>query len=146
MEFNFMGVKISLVNIVVGLLLGMLMSSSIFCSCSKFNIKEGFEMIGSEIGFNMSHGVPGDKWSNNPGSNIDTDYENNIYSPLKDNIGGEVPLPEGKMSFFYANKFDPACCFKPQQYSSGKGCPCISVKQMKYLNERAGNNTSFADN
>ena len=144
---NFYGFQFNLVNVVVSLLIGMLIGSSLLCSCSKVSVKEGLAIMGADIGHNMSEGVPGDTWANahanaNANANTNANANNsNIFAALKNNVGGSVPLPDGQMTFFYANKFDPACCFKPQQYSTGTGCACISVEQMKYLNERGGNNT-----
>ena len=138
---NFMGFKFNLVNIAIALLIGSLIGSTLLCSCSKVNVKEGLAIMGAEIGWNMSQGVPGDTWANARDNDLQSGNTTNMYAALKNNVGGEVPLPEDQMNFFYANKFDPACCFKPQQYSTGAGCACISVEQMKYLNERGGNNT-----
>ena len=52
--------------------------------------------------------------------------------------GTPVPL-ENTMYYFKDNKFDPSCC--PTTYTSGTGCACTSVPQMVYLNERGGNRT-----
>ncbi len=136
---NFYGFQFNLVNVVVSLLIGMLIGSSLLCSCSKVSVKEGLAIMGAQIGHNMSEGVPGDTWANSNASASAND--SNVFAALKNNIGGSVPLPDGQMDFFYANKFDPSCCFKPQQYSTGTGCACISVEQMRYLNQRGGNNT-----
>ena len=86
------------------------------------------------IGFSMSEDVPGNTWGMVPTNEID------IFAPLKKNKGGQVPLPEGKLNFWYANEFRPECCLIPQQYSTSTGCACISVDQMRFLNERGGNN------
>ena len=140
---NFYGFHFNLVNVVVSLLLGILIGSTLLCSCAKVSVKEGLALMGSEIGHNMSEGVPGDTWANthaNARANANAS-DPNIFAALKNNVGGSVPLPDGQMNFFYANNFDPKCCFKPQQYSTSSGCACISVEQMRYLNERAGNNT-----
>ena len=143
MKMNFYGFQFNLVNVVVSLLIGMLIGSSLLCSCSKVSVKEGLAIMGAEIGHNMSEGVPGDTWANAHANARANDNANdpNIFAALKNNVGGSIPLPDGQMNFFYANKFDPKCCFKPQQYSTSSGCACISVEQMRYLNERGGNNT-----
>ena len=139
MEINLYGLKLNLVNI-VNIVIALIIGTSLLCSCSNVSVKEGLEMIGAELGHNMSEGVPGDKWANSRDNNLQSNNTTNMYASLKNNVGGSVPLPEDQMSLFYANKFDPACCFKPQNYSTGAGCACISVEQMKYLNERGGNN------
>ena len=46
---------------------------------------------------------------------------------------------------FEDNKFLPECCFYNSEYSSSKGCPCITGDQQNYLNTRGTNksHTSF---
>jgi hypothetical protein len=43
---------------------------------------------------------------------------------------------------FEDNKFLPECCFYNSEYSSSKGCPCITGDQQNYLNTR-GTNKSY---
>ena len=104
------------------------------------NNKEGFNsnLEGSNINFNMSIGVPGDRWLLMQDKNLEKDNKN-MYDELKDNVGGKTPLPEGEMNFFYNNKFDAKCCFKPNLYSTGNGCVCLSEEQVKYISNRGGN-------
>ena len=107
------------------------------------NNKEGYSnytLQGANIDFNMSIGVPGDKWLSIQDKKLEKD-NTNMYDDLKDNVAGEVPLPEGQMDFFYNNEFDAKCCFEPNQYSSGNGCACFSEEQVKYLSNRGGNHT-----
>ena len=106
-------------------------------------MKEGLEMMGSPIGWRTGKGVPGDTWDT-PALKDNTTYKS-WFGKLDGNVGGEVPLPEGEMLMFYANKFDPKCCYQPQQYSNSTGCACISNKQMQYLNQRGGNRTHPSD-
>ena len=40
---------------------------------------------------------------------------------------------------FKNNKFLPECCYYYSQYSSGKGCPCITPEQQYYLQRRGLN-------
>jgi hypothetical protein len=44
---------------------------------------------------------------------------------------------------FEDNKFLPECCFYNSEYSSSKGCPCITGDQQNYLNAR-GTNKSYS--
>jgi hypothetical protein len=44
---------------------------------------------------------------------------------------------------FEDNKFLPECCFYNSDYSSSKGCPCITGDQQNYLNAR-GTNKSYS--
>ena len=140
---NLYGFQFNLVNVVVALLIGTLIGTTLLCSCAKVSIKEGLALLGADIGHNMSKGVPGDTWAKahaNSDTNTDSNADN-IFAALKNNVAGSVPLPEGNMNFFYGNKFDPACCFSPNRYTSSSGCSCLSVDQVNYLNERGGNNT-----
>jgi hypothetical protein len=43
---------------------------------------------------------------------------------------------------FEDNKFLPECCFYNSEYSSSKGCPCITGDQQNYLSTR-GTNKSY---
>ena len=49
---------------------------------------------------------------------------------------------------FDDNKFLPECCFYNSEYSTSKGCPCITGDQQVYLNTRGTNKsyTSFIQN
>lgn len=49
---------------------------------------------------------------------------------------------------FEDNKFLPECCFYNSEYSSSKGCPCITGDQQNYLSARGTNKsyTSFIQN
>jgi hypothetical protein len=52
-----------------------------------------------------------------------------------------IKLDPTKM-MFEDNKFLPECCFYNSEYSSSKGCPCITADQQSYLNTR-GTNKSY---
>lgn len=56
--------------------------------------------------------------------------------------GTPVPLPEGELFMFANNKVSPECCTSAT-YSTVDGCVCTSMDQIKYLNERGGNRTSY---
>lgn len=112
------------------------------CTClEKENTKENMTNLNpAPIGFNLSDGVPGDKWAQHRTETLNSPDSDDIFKRLANIEAGQVPLPEGQLNFFYANRFDPKCCFKPQNYSSSTGCACISEEQMRFLNERGGNN------
>ena len=98
-----------------------------------FVSKEGFE-LGSSLDYHMGDGVP-TSWENK--QNLSKPY--NILGSLEDNVGGNIPLPEGELLIFKDNKFDPKCC--PSVYSNSSGCVCAAPEQMNYLNQRGGNRT-----
>ena len=87
------------------------------------------------INYNMQSGVPNDFQQFEKSTWGPSEW----YKALEGNVGGPVPLPEGELSFFSKNKFDPSCC--PSTYSSSLGCACESVEQAQYLNQRGGNRT-----
>jgi hypothetical protein len=64
----------------------------------------------------------------------------NIFKYSKLNLN-EYPNIEVKSdsNFLTANKFLPECCFYYSQYSSDKGCPCITPEQQYYLQRRGLN-------
>ena len=127
--------SLNLVNICLSLfLLSVLVFFLILPNLNELKKEAMRNLNPAKIGFNMSKGVPGNNWGMQPTNEI------NVFAPLKKNKGGQVPLPEGKLNFWYANEFRPECCLIPQQYSTSTGCACISVEQMRFLNERGGNN------
>lgn len=133
-------------NLMISIILGLITSYLIFSRCMSLdNTKEANKenmtnLSPSLIGFNMSDGVVGDHWAQHRTETLNSQNNDQFFSRLSNIEAGQVPLPEGKMNFFYNNKFDPKCCFKPQNYSSSSGCACISEEQMRFLNERGGNN------
>ena len=109
-------------------------------------MKEGFQAglvgLGSALDYKMGDGVKRswenkDTIENNKPSAVNDNQ--NVYSVLEKNEGGEIPLPEGELLIFENNKFSPECC--PSSYSNADGCVCASPEQMKHLNERGGNRT-----
>ena len=133
MEFELFGMTLRLEVVVVCVIIGYLIGAMMLCSCSKVSLKEGLTMIAPAL--LDSAAVPSGPAPVTPGS-----AGSSVYAGLEGNKGGPVPLPEGQLDFFFANKFDPACC-DTSSYSSSTGCPCTSPEQMAYLNERAGNRT-----
>ena len=100
--------------------------------------KEGFSLMGAPLNYKIGEGVPWDTWTNT--HSPDKNAEKDMYAPLSNNVSDPVPLSDDQLFLFSGNKFSPECCYKPNQYSTGSGCACISVEQMKYLNSRGGNN------
>lgn len=113
------------------------------CTCieNDKNTKENMSNLNpSPIGYSISDGVPGDKWDQHKTEFSNSHHSYDFYKGLSDIKAGKIPLPKDELYLFYENQFDPKCCFQPQQYSSSTGCACISEVQMKFLNERGGNN------
>lgn len=136
------GEKISIRNIILILVIGMFIGTNVWCSCSG-GLLEGFQsgknIAMSTLDYTMSTGVPVSWKDKGFIENGTSNTQNDLYSQLKNNVGGSVPLPEGELLIFKENTFDPTCC--PSTYSNSSGCACISGEQMQYLNERGGNRT-----
>tara|TARA_B110000305_G_C19220627_1_gene530393 strand:- start:305 stop:880 length:576 start_codon:yes stop_codon:yes gene_type:complete len=66
-----------------------------------------------------------------------------IFKKDKYNLG-DYPNVEvkGGEELFKHNKFLPECCMYYSDYSSDKGCPCITPEQQNYLQRRGSNRTS----
>lgn len=45
---------------------------------------------------------------------------------------------------FEDNKFLPECCFYNSEYSTSKGCPCITGDQQNYLSSRGTNKSHIS--
>ena len=78
-------------------------------------------------------------------------YIYNIYIALLSNIFKHPELNlksytnikiDPEKVLFEDNKFLPECCFYNSEYSSSKGCPCITGDQQNYLSAR-GTNKSY---
>jgi len=54
-----------------------------------------------------------------------------------------IPLPEGELDMFATTEFKPECC--PNSFSSSMGCACMTTGQLKYLNDRGGNNVPYSE-
>lgn len=137
MEITILGQKTSVEMILFAVVLGYILGAHLLCSCAKISAKEGLQMLGSAVDYNMGEGVQS-SWLNKPSSQ---NQQGGYYKSLEGNVApnpSEV-ISSGKMSILSENKYDPKCC--PSSYSTGDGCACISPEQMKYLSNRGGNRT-----
>ena len=130
-------------------LLGLIIGSSLFCSCSKcskvFKGKEGFDTqkTVSDIGYDLGGEDP-NSWVNSAASGNYGANRNVNGTRFNSNSGINVPLPPGELFYFNSNEFKPSCC-EGNVYTSDNGCPCMSKEQVKYLNQRGGNRTCKSD-
>jgi hypothetical protein len=138
MEINILGQKLRIEIIILCMIVGGFIGVNMFCACAG-GVKEGFQagtdIMGAAINYSMGTGVKS-SWENRAGAK--SGYIN-PYDALDANVGGDVPLPDGQLYLFYANKNSPDCC--PATYSGDNGCVCASREQMVYLNQRGGNRT-----
>ena len=135
------GVRVEIV--ICLMLVSALIVSVTWCGCAG-GVKEGFAasttLMGAALDYCMNAGVPVTKGV--------TDYippegvfgGGNAFANLEGNTGGPVPLPPDQLFMFQDNKFSGDCC--PSTYTNSMGCACLSEKQAKYLNERAGNRSA----
>ena len=67
-------------------------------------------------------------------------YLGNIFKTGEKNMKAypNAKLHSGGL-YFKDNKFLPECCYYNSQYSSSKGCPCITPEQQYYLQRRGTN-------
>jgi hypothetical protein len=148
---------ILLILVVFWLLWGHLL-----CSCSKISISEGFQMVNSFInrkieGFSSNNVAYSSQFANfQDPTKINTKkwfLPDLVYAPgqrpsqaakaIYDRPAQPIPLPQGELDFFATTPFKPECC--PNTFSSSQGCACMTVKQVKYLNDRGGNNVPFSE-
>ena len=81
--------------------------------------------------------------------NLDTNTEftdgkiSDIFKNNKYNLGEypNVEILPGQQLFKH-NKFLPECCMYYSDYSSDKGCPCITPEQQNYLQRRGLNRST----
>ena len=122
--------------LVAALIIGALLCTHLAAGCVRKNavkkkIREGMDVLGANLGYSMSRGVPGSYGRGSLGP-----YRQN----LSQNRGPRVPLPPGELFFFANNKFTPECCVPPfSNVSSADGCACVTKEQVDYINARGGN-------
>lgn len=137
MEITILGQKVRVEIILICVILGYILGGHLLCSCAKISAKEGLQMLGSAVDYNMGEGVSS-SWLN---AQQGQDKKGGAYNKLEGNVAPNPSelINSGKLDILSQNKFDPKCC--PATYSSSTGCACVSPEQMKYLSTRGGNRT-----
>ena len=139
--------KCSIVIIILIIIVWIMMSGSLLCSCSRVNLMEGFAMLGGvNIGgqyskFNVPP-VNTSHWSNPTLIYTKGETPDKGVRAILDRPKQPIPLPKGELDMFATTEFKPECC--PNAYSTGSGCACMTVPQYDYLIERGGNNVPFS--
>ena len=132
MEIKILGFKARVEVIILSMIIGCLLGCHLVCGCVT---REGMQVAGAAIGYNMANGVHQDKYDPRA-------------STLEVNGGGkigpQVPLPEGQLFFYANNEFSGNCC-NDSNVSGSNGCACITKEQQCYLNSRGGNRTSDSE-
>jgi hypothetical protein len=84
-------------------------------------------------------------------SSFDTSYNNFSYNPLYSQIFKNTGLNlksyndvaiDPRKSLLENNKFLPECCLYNSEYSTSKGCACITPTQQEYLRRRGTNKSA----
>ena len=142
-EFKLFGVPIRLDVLILGVILGMIISSMTLCSCVRWPLKENMQGIlnaDTSISYQMGSDMNNSwiNWADNfqqgPGA-----------GSIKKSMSGNVaPTPDqqldsGELFIWANNNQSPDCC--PSNYSGSDGCVCATDEQMTFLNQRGGNRT-----
>jgi len=122
--------------IILCLVIGFVLGSHLFCSCSRIGLTEGMEVMGAAVNWTMGEDVV-NSWTNKANTYSHDMGYSSTQSKWSQYKGTPVPLPEGEMFMFANNEFKPECC--PSTYSSSTGCACITQEQVNYINQRGGN-------
>jgi hypothetical protein len=84
-------------------------------------------------------------------SSFDTSYNNFSYNPLYSQIFKNTGLNlksynnvaiDPRKPLLENNKFLPECCLYNSEYSTSKGCACITPTQQEYLRQRGTNKSA----
>jgi|UniRef100_A0A6C0CDG3 hypothetical protein len=84
-------------------------------------------------------------------SNFDTSYNNFSYNPLYSQVFKNTGLNlksynnvaiDPRKPLLENNKFLPECCLYNSEYSTSKGCACITPTQQEYLRRRGTNKSA----
>ena len=124
MKLKLFGNKVRLEIIILCVLLGIVIGTSLLCSCScsKENFHNAAPIGGGLNQYDFSkHGVEHNK------GNVQSQPAN--------------PMMPGQKYFWANNKFTPECC-DYSTVSGTNGCACVTDEQMKYLASRGGNRSN----
>ncbi len=125
------GYKIKLELVLFIVLLYLVLSGHVLCSCSKISGMEAFQtlssgLVGTDVNYKMGDGVKG-SWES---KKLDD------YPDEESNIGGSVAMND-TMFLLKKNRGHPDHC--PSTYSSSTGCIGLTTEQADFLDKRGGN-------
>lgn len=146
MKLELFGMKLRLDVLIITLVLGMLLGAHLLCGCSRVSLKEGMELMSSELGYKMGEGVKS-SWENKPqqkGSSLEWREQDH------DAYGSKFVSPDENVDFFADTEFAPECCGSSYSSKGGLinsgattgGCACMNKEQVEYINSRGGNRSS----
>lgn len=136
MNYKIFGVEFNILNVIICIMLGFLISVMIGCDCVDVEkVKESFQNM------RTSRNSANDEIDVN--SMLKPIYSitknTNINNTKSDQKVMPASVEEDKMFYLCDDKFKPECC--PSTYSNSVGCYCLSKKQYNFLNSRGGNRT-----
>jgi hypothetical protein len=121
-KVKLLGSKVRIEVIILCLVLGILIGTTLLCSCSREGFHNAAPVGGDLHQYDFSqHGVKHNKGTvqNQPAN----------------------PMMPGQKYFWANNKFKPECCDYSSVSGDG-GCACVTDEQMKYLATRGGNRST----
>ena len=128
-----LGIKCNPLLLLLCLIIGSLLGTFVFCSCTRFSFLETFKSIGSDINYNIGDGIK-DSYTNKRLEVINDDSKSSI-------IPGEIL--DRSMNIFSETKFSHSCC--PSAYSTSGGCACNTGSIKDFINKRGNNRTSCSE-
>ena len=136
MNIKIFGMRARLELVVLILMLGLYLGSTLLCNCMRY---EGMSNLGSS-GISRfpvdNSALEGSYMASNKSGGCAYD---DILGKLKGNTGLDVPLSNDQLLIFGGSVSKPECC--PATYSTSTGCICETDDQSRYLNMRGGNRT-----
>jgi hypothetical protein len=108
-----------------------------------------FNQVISYSVVSIYNNIKNDKQTTENYKNLNTNTEfiqgstSEIFKKNQDNLGNypNVEIKPGE-TLFKHNKFLPECCMYYSDYSTDKGCPCITPEQQNYLQRRGLNRST----
>jgi hypothetical protein len=159
MDLTFGKFRIKLELVIIFVLLWIIMSGHLMCSCSRVKPYEAFtEMITPQKkkeGFTSSSGMNnGETFSRFPEKLIDVNswkqsnagvYGSSDYNKMNSYKTPNPPGKGGNLDYLSGAVFKRECCAYGggASYSNSSGCACLNTEASKFLITRGGNAAPF---
>ena len=135
MVFKLFGMKCRVELVVLILLVGLFIGSTLMCNCMTY---ESFNSLKSSSVQEPPNNYLRGQWMSE--QSVPSNSHKALLATLKNNNGSVVPLESNNKLIFSKNRFAPECCFAAgSNYSTSTGCNCITEQQVKNINQRGGN-------
>ena len=158
MDLTFGKFRIKLELVIIFVLLWIIMSGHLVCSCSRVKPYEAFTEMKKVLkktaeGFTSSSGMNnGETFSRFPEKQIDINTwkqpnvgipgssDNNKMNSYKT---PKTPGQGGNLNYLSGAVFNKECCAYGSPYSNSSGCACLNTEAGKFLLTRGGNAVPF---